>query len=174
MGALTRRIVSAALAAAAFLFLFGFGVTAQQSSIKDRLLGAWTLVSVLAEAADGQRTEPFGPNPIGTIIFAPEGHFSLFQSRTGLPNIAANDRAKATAEEAQAIMAGAIAYFGTYAIEADNTISVKLDGSTFPNLIGGAAQKRIVTSLTGEEFKFTNPRTPSGITLHTVWKRAKS
>ena len=138
-------------------------------------MGAWTLVSVLAETADDRSTEPFGQNPVGIIIFSQDGHFSLFQSRTGLPKVAANDRAKATPEEAQAIVAGAIAYFGTYSVsEADNTISVKLDGSTYQNLIGGAAQKRIVTSLTAEEFKFTNPRTPAGVTLHTVWKRTKS
>jgi hypothetical protein len=40
-------------------------------------------------------------------------------------------------------------------------------------MIGGAEQKRIVTSLTADELKFTNPRTPAGETLEIVWKRAK-
>ena len=31
-------------------------------------------------------------------------------------------------------------------------------------------QKRTVTSLTPEELKFTNPRTPAGVTLLTAWK----
>jgi hypothetical protein len=50
---------------------------------------------------------------------------------------------------------------------------VTLDGSTFANLLGGPEQKRIITSLTADELKFTNPRTPAGVTLLTVWKRAK-
>ena len=42
------------------------------------------------------------------------------------------------------------------------------------NVAGPNEQKRIITSLTEQELKFTNPRTPAGITLYTVWKRAKS
>jgi hypothetical protein len=37
----------------------------------------------------------------GVIIFSSDGNFSLFQSRAEIPKIAANDRAKATPEEAQ-------------------------------------------------------------------------
>ena len=34
-------------------------------------------------------------------------------------------------------------------------------------------QRRIVTSITDEELKLTNPRTPAGATLELVFKRAK-
>ena len=113
--------------------------------------------------------------PKGIIIFAKDGYFSLFQSRAEIPKIAASDRAKATAEEAAAIVGGSIAYYGTYSVnEADKVISVKIAASTYANMAGGPEQKRIITSLTVDEFKFTNPRTPSGVTLHTVWKRAKA
>ena len=89
------------------------------------------------------------------------------------PKIAANDRAKATPEEAQAIVASAIAYYGTYSIdEASKVMSVKLEASTFANVAAIPNQKRIITALTADEFKFSNPRTPSGMTLLTVWKRA--
>jgi hypothetical protein len=40
-------------------------------------------------------------------------------------------------------------------------------------LVGAANQRRIVTSITDDELKFTNPRTPAGITLELVFKRAK-
>ena len=83
---------------------------AQQKTIKDQLVGTWALIAVTAERADGSKGEPFGPNPKGTIIFTGDGHFSLVQLRAELPRIAANDRAKATAEEAQAIVDGSIAY----------------------------------------------------------------
>jgi hypothetical protein len=42
------------------------------------------------------------------FIFSNDGHFSLFQSRAEIPKIAANDRAKATPEEAQSIVASSI------------------------------------------------------------------
>ena len=145
----------------------------QNRSITDQLLGTWMLVSVISEADDGNKSEPFGSNPKGMIMFSSEGHFSLFQSKAEIPGIAANDRAKATPEEARAIVASAIAYYGTYSVsEADKTILVKVNASTFANVAGGAEQKRIITSLTADELKFTNPRTPAGVTLRTTWKRA--
>jgi hypothetical protein len=83
------------------------------------------------------------------------------------------DRARATAEEAQAVVAGSIAYYGTYSInEVDKVIIPNVEGSTYANLIG-TDQKRIITSLTTDELRFTNPRTPAGVTLEFVWKRAK-
>ena len=148
--------------------------TAQAKRFKDRLVGAWTLAAVAGERADGSRFEPFGAAPKGIIIFTDDGHFSLFQSTGAVPRIAANDRAKATADEATAIVREAIAYYGTYTLnEAEKTLSVTLDGSTFANLLGGPEQKRIITSLTADELRFTNPRTPAGVTLLTVWNRAK-
>src|SRR5215212_4124857 len=93
------------------------GAFAQQKSAKEQIVGAWTLVSVTSEMEDGKRGEPFGASPKGVIIFSNDGHFSLFQSRADIPKIVANDRAKATAEEAQGIIASSIAYYGKYTID---------------------------------------------------------
>jgi Lipocalin-like domain len=69
---------------------------------------------------------------------------------------------------------GSIAYFGTYAVnEAEKVITAHIEGSTFANLIEGPEQKRLITSLTADELRFTNPATPSGATLELVWQRAK-
>ena len=145
----------------------------QNKSITDQLVGTWMLVSVISEAEDGNKSEPFGSNPKGMIMFSTEGHFSLFQSKAEIPRIAAYDRAKATPEEAVAIVAGTIAYYGTYSVsEPDNSILVKVNASTFANVADGPQQKRIITSLTADELQFTNPRTPAGVTLRTTWKRA--
>lgn len=155
--------------------ILGHPASAQHKSIKDEIVGAWSLVAVTAELANGSSAEPFGTNPKGIIIFTPDGHFSLFQSRGELPKIASNDRTKASPEEAAAIVGGSIAYYGTYSVnEAEKSLAVNLDASTFANLLGGPAQKRLVTSLNATELKFANPRTPSGMTLQTVWKRAQT
>ena len=113
-------------AASALAMLCGSAV-AQQKTIKDQLVGTWLLTGVTAERADGSKGEPFGPNPKGIIIFTADGHFSLLQQRAELPKIAANDRAKATPEEARAVVDGSIAYYGTYTVnEAEKTMMVKL------------------------------------------------
>lgn len=156
--------LSLALSVAAF---------AQQKSTKEQIVGAWSLVSVISELDDGKKGEPFGPAPKGVMIFSNDGHFSLFQSRAEIPKIAANDRAKVTPEEAQSIVASAIAYYGTYSIDENSRVmSVKIEASTFANVVAIPNQKRTITALSGDELKFSNPRTPSGVTLMTVWKRA--
>ena len=149
------------------------GAWAQTLSIKDGILGAWSFVSVVSQSDDGRRGEPFGTNPQGTIIFTPDGLFSLFQASTKVPRLAANDRVRATPEEAMAVVRESIAYFGKYTInEIDSEISLIIEGSTYANLIGPNPQRRVITEITAMELAFSNPRTPSGVTLHTVWRRA--
>jgi hypothetical protein len=144
---------------------------AQQKSLKEQLVGTWIYVSGTTTRADGSKTE--NPNLKGIVIYTSDGHFAFVSVRADLPKLANPDRARATAEEAQAVVAGSIAYYGTYSInEVDKVITPKVEGSTFANMIG-TDQKRIITSLTADELKFTNPRTSSGETLEIVWKRAK-
>jgi hypothetical protein len=146
---------------------------AQHKPAKDQIVGAWTLVSVASEMDEGKTAEPFGASPKGVIIFANDGHFSLFQSRAEIVKIAANDRAKATPEEAQSIVASSIAYYGTYAIDENTRVmSLNLAASTYANVAAIPNQKRTITLLTSDELKFDNPRTPNGMTLRTSWKRA--
>jgi hypothetical protein len=136
---------------------------AQQKSAKEQIVGAWTLVSVTSEMDDGKKGEPFSN----------DGHFSLFQSRAEIPKIAANDRAKATPEEAQSIVASSIAYYGTYSIDENTKVMlVDIAASTYANVAAILNQKRTITLLTSDELKFDNPRTPNGMTLRTTWKRA--
>lgn len=159
--------------------MFGYSATgirpamAQPMRVADGIVGTWIQVSVASQQADGTRGAPFGPNPRGVVMFSSDGHFSLFQSRAELPRLAANDRTRATPEEAMAVVRESIAHYGTYAVdEPSRSISLSLVGSSYANLLGGPAQRRIITVLTATELHFTNPRTPSGMTLETVWQRA--
>ena len=156
------------------LALFGTA-SAQQRSVREEIVRAWSLVSVTSEMDDGNKGEPFGSSPKGVVIFSNDGHFSLFQSRAEIPKIAANDRAKATPEEAHRIVASSIAYYGTYSIdEKAKVMLVNLAASTYANVAAIPNQKRTIMLLTSDELKFDNPRTPNGMTLRTAWKRAAS
>jgi len=144
---------------------------AQQKSVKEHLVGTWIYVSSTSTRADGSKTD--NPNLKAIVIYTSDGHFAFVSVRDDLPKFANPDRARATAEEAKAVVAGSIAYFGTYSInETDKVLTANVEGSTYPNLIG-TDQKRIITSLTSDELRFTNPRTLTGVTLEFVWKRAK-
>jgi hypothetical protein len=84
-----------------------FGQTAKE------LVGSWTLVSVTVNR-DGEKVEPFGPNPKGTMTFDSGHRFSLIITRSDLPNVASNNREMGTSEENKTVVQGSIAYFGTY------------------------------------------------------------
>jgi len=147
---------------------------AQQKSLKEQLVGTWKLVSSHNIRSDGSKIDQYGPNANGILIYTSDGHFALVNTRADLPKFASNSRDRGTPEEYKAVGQGSIAYFGTYTInEADKVIAAKIEGSTFPNAIGGPDQKRIITSHTADELKFTNPAATSGATLELVWKRAK-
>jgi len=146
---------------------------AQQKSLKEQLVGTWKLVSSHNVRRDGSRVDNYGPNPRGILIYTSDGHFVLVNTRSDLPKLASNSRDRGTPEEYKAVVQGSLAYFGIYSVdEADKVITAQIEGSTFANMIGGPDQKRIITSLTADELKFTNPGGTSGVT-ELVWKRAK-
>ena len=136
--------------------------------------GSWILVELYNET-DGKRMEPFGPNPRGSMLLTPDGHFSMTLMRESLPKFASNVRTKGTAEEYKAVVEGSVAAIGTYTVTGDKeqTLNLHIEGSTFPNW-DGQDQKRPVT-VNGDDMKVINPA-PSiggGGKNTQVWKRAK-
>ena len=137
------------------------------------LVGSWTLVSIRTEQG-GNKVEPFGPQPKGALMLEGNGRFSIVIVRPGLPKFAANSRMAGTPEENKAVVQGSLAYFGTYSVsEADKTLALQIEGSTFPNW-EGADQKRQSFTLAGDELKYVNPTPSTGMgTAQVVWKRAR-
>ena len=141
-------------------------------SLKDQLIGTWIYVSSTAKRDDGSSV----PRPAaqGAVTYTADGRFHFLTTRTDLPKYASSDPARPSPDEAMATASGSIAYAGTYSVDENTkTIHVNIETSTFPNLVGAPNQRRIITSITAHEMKFTNPRTPAGVTLEIVWKRAR-
>jgi hypothetical protein len=140
---------------------------------KERLLGAWTLVSLTAgEEAD--QSFPYGANPRGSMMVDANGRFMITVVRSDLPQFASNNRMTATPDEATAVVQGSIAYYGSYSIdEATHVITVNVEGSTFPNFTGGT-QTRILSFNGDDEVTYLNP-TPShgGAPAKVTYRRAK-
>jgi hypothetical protein len=64
-----------------------------------------------------QPLPPVWPQPNGLLIFLPNGHISLINTRPGRPKFAAHNRMAGTPEENQAAVHGVVAYFGTYTVD---------------------------------------------------------
>lgn len=153
-------------------WLLSGGVFAQQKSLQEQLVGAWTYISVDTVRPDGSREPMYGPNPQGLVIFDGNGHYALVNARLDLPKFASNNRMSGTPEEYKAVVQGAISHFGTYTVnEAEKTITFHIQTSSFPNW-NGAVQRRPF-SLIGDQLKWTTPSASGGGVGEVVLKRAK-
>jgi hypothetical protein len=144
---------------------------AQQKSLKEQLVGTWTLVSSDQVRPDGTKLRQFGSDPKGINVFDANGRF--FVMIASADNLQIASIGSKTNSDEDGLMVESIAYYGTYTVNEDVTvISLHLDASTFPNQVG-TDQKRTITSLTANELKYSSPAAISGVQVHQVWKRAE-
>ena len=155
------------------LALLPTGAVGQQRTLKEQLVGAWTLVSIVATDKAGGKSDRRGPNPKGLLIFEANGRYSLLTSRSDIPNFKIDNVNQGTAEEYKAVVTGMIANVGTWSVdETTKTITTNIEAGSFPNL-NGNTQKRIVSSLTADELRYTNGASAVGTVDEAVWRRAK-
>src|SRR5215467_1889054 len=167
-----RNTISLAFVAALGVALLPAISSAQQKTLKEQLVGTWTPVSVMNTATNGTKSELFGPNPKGLMIFESNGHFALITMRSDLPKFGTNNRATGTADENKAVIQGSIAYFGSFAVnEADKTYTLQIEGATFPNW-AGTTQRRTL-SIAGDELTFINSAGSAGGSNEVKYKRVK-
>ena len=79
--------------------------------------GPWS--RLLSNQGGQKKIEPFGPAPKGSLIFEPNGRFSITVTRSDLPKFGSGSRVAGTPEENAAIVQGTIAYFGTYSVSVE-------------------------------------------------------
>jgi len=172
---MNRRTTLAITTTALLCFAIGSAASpslAQQTSLKEQLVGTWTLVSSDQMRPDGSKLKQFGANPKGINVFDANGRFFVMVASAGNSQIASNGRSQTNSEE-DGLIVESIAYYGTYTINEEVTvISLHLDASTFPNQVG-TDQKRIITSLTADELKYSSAAVMSGVQVHQVWNRAE-
>jgi len=168
-----RSIISLSAMTTLGLALLPGSTFAQQKSLREQLIGTWTVVSWEQTIKDGSKLQRFGTNPKGVNFFDADGHFFIMFARPDLPKIASNNASTMTPEEAQAIASGSIAYFGTYTVdETSKIITLRVESSSRPNQLG-VDQKRAITSLTADELKYTNLTAITGSAINIAFKRAK-
>ena len=164
-----------ALPVIAFLALVmaSSGAVSQQTSLREQLVGAWTLVSIISTDKQGVKSERRGPNPKGLLIFDASGRYSILTARSDMANFKINNVDQGTPEENKAVLTGMIANIGTWSVdEATNTISTHVEAGSFPNL-NGNTQKRVISTLTADELRYVNGASATGTIDEAIWRRAK-
>src|SRR4029077_3714062 len=72
---------------------------AQQKSLKEQLVGTWTLVSSDQVRQDGSKLKQFGSNPKGISVFDANGRFFLMVASADNSRIAARGQNRTKSEE---------------------------------------------------------------------------
>jgi hypothetical protein len=161
-----------AIMALGFALLPGSSV-AQQKSLNEQLIGTWAIVSATQTTKDGVKSDRWGKNPAGRLIFEANGKYSFIIIRSDIPKFAINNQNQGTADETKAAYQGVSAHYGSYSVdEATKAITTKIEAASFPNL-NGESQKRIIGSVTADELKYTNIASSIGTVDEVVWRRAK-
>ena len=143
-------------------------------TLHDQLLGAWELVSYRLEFETGRVVEPLGEDPVGLIVYTPQGRVSVNIMRAGRAPWASPNPAAATDSEMAQAAAGYIAYAGSFTVdERASVVEHQVDVSLFPNWIGGAQQR--FAELSGDELVLAAPlvstATGTSLTARLRWRR---
>jgi len=114
----------AAIFAASAVMLLAFmlptsAALAQQTGLKDKIVGAWRLISEETLRPNGQALNiAFGPHPTGMLIYLPNGYMAvqiMSDPRTTFADPKTNEP---TCDELKNAYWGYYAYWGTYTINA--------------------------------------------------------
>src|SRR5579872_7632134 len=99
-----------------------FDALGQKQSLKEQLVGTWTLLSWEQKKSDGTKIQRYGANPTGIAFFDAGGRYIISVMRSDRAKYASNALWQGTAEENEATANGTQTYFGTYTVnEADRS-----------------------------------------------------
>ena len=166
-----RSILSISAMTVLGLAVLPGSAVAQQKTLKELLVGTWTLVSYDATPANGTKERPDGANPRGMLIFEAGGRYAIFFERPDRPKY--KNPIQPTTEELVTTQQGFGGNFGTWSVsEADKTVTRRFEGSLNPNNEG--MDLTLSVTLAGDELKLTGVDSPStGGTQVLVYRRAR-
>lgn len=112
-------------------------------TLRDWLIGAWTLCSYVATPVDGSSAyHPLGEDAQGLILYTPDGYVAAQLMRRDRPAFASGDPARGTPDECRAA-AAFIGYAGPFTVdEATGVLNHEVAVSFFPNWLGRTQVRR--------------------------------
>jgi Lipocalin-like domain len=163
-----RRVLSLSTVAVLGLALLPGNAPAQEKSLKDQLIGTWTLDSIYSQRGDSPKMDTWGSGVKGSLMLSPNGRFSLF--------IVAANRDESASKNPRIPVGQALGYFGTYTVdESAKTLTYHIEGSTFPRW-DGTDRKETIEAISATDLKVVTTRVQDrvlgSIVAHQTWKRS--
>jgi hypothetical protein len=159
------------LLSAALMLSVGPALAAAPAGRSNQLIGTWRMVSATLEEG-GHVTRPYGTHPAGMLVFTSDMHFVEVLTDGSISRFASERRGEGTDAENRRAMAGAIGFFGRYAVDADGRFAGnRVEGATFPNWVGNVRTTReLVLEVRGDRLIETFTR-PGGGLLRAQFRR---
>ena len=133
----------------------------QELKLRDRLVGGWRLAGYEVTAG-GKTDHPLGDNPLGTILYTPDGYMSAQLAGPG------------PYEDQDLPDAYYIAYSGPYDVdEASHTVAHHVDVSVIPSWLGTTQVRQVRFHGPGElALSVSEPRSDGMTSTTTIsWAR---
>jgi hypothetical protein len=165
-----RGILTLAPVAALGLALVPTDLASQQGTLKERLVGTWTIVSWESIAPNGTKRQ--FANPKGVLIFDSGGRYAQVMVRADRPKF--KSPGEPTVEElAVAAEDFFAANAGTWRVsEAEKLLIQEFEAALRPNNEGTLFRSGI--DLSGDELRLTSVRPlPTGARIDVLYRRAK-
>jgi len=164
-----RSIFAFSAITALGLVLLPSSIVAQQGTLRQQLVGTWTLVSEETTAQNGTKEQPYGPNPRGILILDASGRYATVRARPDRPKFKSSSQP--TTEELVAARAFG-AHFGTWSVsDADKTLTLHLESALRPNNEGTDVKNSV--SLVGDELKVSGVIPATGVRFEVAYRRAR-
>jgi len=164
------RVVSAISVIMGLTLAGGTAGWAQQKSLKEQLVGAWTLVSIEVTSKDGAKRPGFGgPNAKGILILDASGRYAQVTGNPDRPKLTTTVRSQIPAAELGEAARTFGARFGAWsANDADKTLVLTSELTMFR----GRSESKSSVNVTGNELKLVESR-GGGSKTEFVYGRAR-
>ena len=144
--------------------------------LRDKLIGAWTLVSYVEKPVNGSApNHPMGKRPMGIIMYTPDGYMSAQLMRPDRSPFASGDWFKATPEEYGREASSYFAYSGPFDVDEEKeTVTHSVFVSVFANWIGQTQQRAIKIEADTLYLSTASPIQSGGkmVNAYLQWQRA--
>jgi hypothetical protein len=153
-----------------WLTLLPNSIYAQQGTLRQQLVGTWTLVSYEITPLNGTKRQI--ANPKGLLMFDSGGRYAVVLARGDRPKYR-SPGAPTTEEIAANVRDYFAGNFGTWSInEADKTLTRHYDTALNPNNDG--TDTKVTVTLSGDELRLTTVSPAGGGSrTDTVYRRAR-
>ena len=167
------KVLSVVISLATLTLFSASETMAQQKSLKEQLVGPWSIVSNETTTKDGKKGQAFGSKPNGILILDASGRYATVFGRPDRPKLkeSGSVRSDTSAAEFGEAARAFGANFGTWSVnEADKTLTRKYELALIPN--NDKQELKASVTLVKDELKLVST-SAAGTKTEAVYRRAK-